>query len=291
MFERFTDEARGVVVEATREARALDHRHVGTEHLLLGLLHDRSCVGGRAFASLGVSWDDARARIITVVRKGDVRPSDPVPLSARAKSLLALSVREARKRSHPHAGTGDLTLALLRMRDATALRVLRDLGVDRDSARARVLEISAETVESRSRPVPSVVWSRQLPPQTRELLGKALRVGSMYVARRYMPPRLLRHASTTARFVGALGSQPAQPPTETPALGSGSVARGRRLGAGASARLPATPRLVPAACLFCGGRPPDCGTLYVGSRGALICEHCIGDATPRTQSGEPYEGA
>jgi hypothetical protein len=287
MFERFTDEAREVVVEATREARALDHRHVGTEHLLLGLLHDRSGVGGRAFASLGVSRDDARARVMAVVRSDTVPPSDPVSLTARAKELLALSVREARKHSHSHAGTGDLALALLRVRDGTALRVLSDLGVARDVAHTRVLEIIAETDESRSRPLPNIVLSRQLPPHAQELLRKALRAGSLYMARRYMPPRLLRSASTTARFVRTLGTQPEPPPTEQSRLGSGSAPRGPSTGHKPYSRLPSTTHLVPAACLVCGHRPPDCGTLYAGAHGALICEHCIRDATTGTQPGEP----
>jgi hypothetical protein len=214
-----------VVVDATREARALDHRHVGTEHLLLGLLHDRSCLGGRAFASLGVSCDDVRVRVMTVPQHDTIPPSDPVSFTARAKKLLALSVREARKQSPSKTGTGDLALALLRVRDGTALRVLGDLGVDPDAAHTRVLEIISETVESRSRPIPNIGFSRQLPPQAQELLRNALRVGSFYIARRYMPPRLLRSASTTARLVRTLGTQPAPRPTEGSQLGSGSATR------------------------------------------------------------------
>lgn len=287
MFERFTDQARGVVVDATREARALDHRHVGTEHLLLGLMHDRACVGGRAFASLGVSFDDARARVMTIVQSGAIPASEPVSFTARAKKLLELSVREARQQSHTQTSTGDLALALLRVRDGTALRVLDDLGVDRDVAHTRVLEMIAQTDESRSRPTPNIVLSRQLPPQAQELLRKALRVGSLYVARRYVPPRLLRNDSTTARLVRTLGTQPGPLPTEPPQLGSGAATRGPSPGHEPCSPLPANTHLVPATCLVCGNRPPDCGTLYAGAHGALICEHCIGGATTTTQPGQP----
>jgi hypothetical protein len=287
MFERFTDEARGAVVEATREARALDHGHVGTEHLLLGILHDRSCVGARAFSSLGVSRDDVRARVMRVVQSDTVLPNDPVSLTARAKRLLALSVREARKQSHSQAGTGDLALALLGVRDGTAFRVLADLGFDRDVAHTRVLEFISETVDSRSRPIPNLVLFRPLPSQAQELLRKALRVGSFSIARRYMPPRLLRSASTTARLIRTLGAQAGPLPTEQFQLGSGSAERDPSPGHKPSSHLPSTTHLVPAACLVRGHRPPHCGTLNAGAHGALICEHCIGDATTGTQPGEP----
>ncbi|HYL52261.1 MAG TPA: Clp protease N-terminal domain-containing protein [Acidimicrobiia bacterium] len=257
MFERFTDRARSVVVAANQEACALGHGHLGTEHLLLGLLQAPQCAAGRALGSLGVSHDAARDHIMEVV-PSDLSPGEAIPFTGKAKTVLELSVREALQRGHTAIGTGDLALALLRVRDGTALRVLGDLGVEADVARARVLDTDADTVESRAQPARSVVLTPQLPPHARVLVRRALRVGCSYVARRYVPPRLQRTAFATARFVRVLGARP---------------------DAHDQAALPAAPNtpLLPAACLVCGKRPPECGTLYTNARGALICEHCIGE--------------
>jgi ATP-dependent Clp protease ATP-binding subunit ClpA len=255
MFERFTDQARGVVVAAEQEARALGHGHLGTGHLLLGLLEDRGCAGGRALASLGVSYDAARDRVMTIDTSDAISPGEPISFTARAKKLLELSVREAVQEGHTQIGTRELALALLRVRDGTALRVLGDLDVEIEAARTRVLEMASETVEATSRPVHSVVSPRQLPPHAQVLLRRALRLGSSYVARRYAPVRLQRSASATARLVRVLGSRPRS--QDKPALPAS-----------------ATP-LVPAACVVCGKQPPECGTLYTSALGTLICEHCI----------------
>ena len=262
MFERFTDQARSAIVAATEEAGALGHRHLGTEHVLLGLLHDPTCVGGRAFASLGVSFDDARARVAAIVRDDGAGPDGPELLTPGAKKLLELSGREAVRHGHAHIGTGDLALALLNARDGTAVRVLNELGVERGPARARVLETLATEVESASRPARAVVTYRQLSPQTQDLLRKALGVGSTYVARRYLPG-LMRNASTTARVARQLGWSPQTGPSD------------RREPRRELEPVSSTPGLVPAACSFCGRRSPDCGTLYAGAHGALICEHCV----------------
>jgi ATP-dependent Clp protease ATP-binding subunit ClpA len=261
MFERFTDQARSAIVAATEEAAALDHRHLGTEHVLLGLLHDPTSIGGRALASLGLSLDDTRARVTSIVH--DAAAADgPESLTSGAKKLLELSGREAVRHGHAEIGTGDLALALLRARDGTAVRVLNELGVERAPARARVLELLSTEVETTSRPTPVVVSYRQLSPQTQALLRKALGVGSTDVARRYLPG-LMRNASTTARVARQLGWSPQASPTNRPNAQ-------RELGP-----VTPTPSLVPAACSFCGRQSPDCGTLYAGTNGALICEHCV----------------
>jgi len=188
----------------------------------------------------------------------DLTPGEPISFTEKAKTLLELSVREALQRGHMAIGTGDLALALLRVRDGTALRVLGDLGVEADVARSRVLDADSGTVESSAPPAPSVVLTPRLPPHARVLVRRALRVGSSYVARRYVPPRLQRNAFATARFVRVLGARPdAHDRAVLPA--------------------PLTTPLVPAACRVCGKRPPECGTLYTNARGALICEHCMGE--------------
>lgn len=258
MFERFSDRARGVVVAAKQEACALGHGHLGTEHLLLGLLQAPECAAGRALVSLGVSHDAARARIMEVV-PSDVSPGEPISFTGKAKTVLERSVREALQRGHTAIGTGDVALAVLRVRDGTALRVLGDLGVDADVARARVLDTDADadTVESGAQAARRVLTS-QLPPHARVLMRRALRVGASHVARRYAPPRLRRTAFATARVVRVLG------------------ARSDAYDQAAWPAAPTTPP-VPAACLVCGKPSPECGTLYTNARATLICEHCIGE--------------
>jgi ATP-dependent Clp protease ATP-binding subunit ClpA len=261
MFERFTDQARSAIVAATEEARALGHQQLGTEHVLLGLLHDPTSVSGRAFASLGVSLDDTRARVASTVHDATA-PDGPESLTSRAKQLLELSGREAVRHGRAEIGTGDLALALLRERDGTAVRVLSELGVERAPARARVLELLSTEVEPTSRPTPAVVSYRQLSPQTQDLRRKALGLGSTYVARRYLPG-LMRNASTTARVARQLGWNPQATPTN------------RRDPQRELEPAPTAPSLVPAACSFCGRQSPECGTLYAGANRALICEHCV----------------
>jgi Clp amino terminal domain, pathogenicity island component len=255
VFERFTDPARGVVVAAEREARALGHDHLGTEHLLLGLLADPAAPGGRALTSLGVSYEEFRNRLTTIVPGDVIARSKPIAFTPSAKKVLELSVREAVQQDHVQIGTGDLALALLRVPGGTALRMLREAGVDGEVARARLLAAVAETIEPTSRPVPSVVPAPRLPADAQLLLRRALRVGSFHLARRYLPLRAQRTAGAAGRVVRAFGSQsrvqhrPALPGSTTP--------------------------LVPAACLVCGRQPPECGTLYASAQGALICERCI----------------
>jgi hypothetical protein len=278
MFERFTDQARGVIVAATEEACALDSRHLGTEHLLLGLMHDPACVGGRAFASLGVSFDDARARIVSIVHDDTAAPSGSASLTPRAKKLLEVSGRQALRHGHAQISTGHLALALLRARDGTAVRVLSELGVERAAARTRVLEMLSTVVESTSRPTPGVGSHRQLSPQAQDFLRKALGVGSTYVARRYLP-RFLRSASTTARVARKLGWQPPasstnrSEPTSSAAAPSTPNPQARDP---QHAPVPPTLPPTPATCSVCGRRSPDCGTLYTSAHGALTCEHCVG---------------
>jgi Clp amino terminal domain, pathogenicity island component len=263
MFERFTDGARRVVVAALDDVGALDHRHLGTEHLLLGILRDRDAAGGRAFSSLGVSYDDVRVQVVTLVPRDAHGANEPVVLTARAKKLLELSAREALRHAHKQIGSGDLALALLGMRDSIALRVLNELGVDRNAARARVLEVAPECLEMRSPQIRSLPTVPRLSPATQELLLHVLRVGSSYAARRYLPSRFVRPASTTARLIRDFKAQSAAHSTERTQLA------------------------VPASCVLCGTPSPDCGTMYAGAHGALICQHCIEAATSTTARDEP----
>jgi hypothetical protein len=289
MFERFTDRARRVVVAARHDARALDHGHVGTEHLLLGILHDGGCAGGRALSSLGVSYDDVRRHVVTLVPREAHDPNESLVLTARAKKLLELSVREALQQAHTQISSGDLALALLGMRDSIALRVLNELRVDRNAARTRVLAVAQECPETRSRQIRSVPTGPRVSPQTQELLFHVLRVGSSYVAGRYLPSSVIRRASTAARLIRIPKSLPASNSTERPQLASGASAPYIPHPQQPDS-LPSTMPSVPASCALCGTPSPDCGTLYAGAHGTLMCQRCIEAPTRTTTSEEPPEG-
>ena len=109
MFERFTDRARRVVVLAQEEARMLDHNHIGTEHILLGLIREGGGVAARAVESLGISLEAVRQQVGEIVGRGQQAPSGHIPFTPRAKKVLELSLREAlqlgsqlhRHRAHP----------------------------------------------------------------------------------------------------------------------------------------------------------------------------------------------
>jgi ATP-dependent Clp protease ATP-binding subunit ClpC len=149
VFERFSDRARRVVVLAQDEARDLGHDYIGTEHLLLGLLHDSSGTGCQVLTRLTAPPDAVRAKVGELVQPGDKTARGHVPFSTAAKKALELSLREALQLGHNYIGSGHLLLGLLREERGTAARVLAELGVDLDRARPLV----GETVDPAERPV------------------------------------------------------------------------------------------------------------------------------------------
>ena len=212
MFERFTDRARRAIVLAQEEARLLNHNYLGTEHLLLGLIHQGDGVGAKTLESLGISLADARAQVEETIGRGGQAPSDHIPFTPRAKKVLELSFREAQQLGDNYIGTEHILLGLVREADGVAALVLRNLGADLARVRQQVIQ----------------------------LLSYAHAKG---------PPR------------------PPPPP-------------GRPAG-------PPFTGIIPAPCSFCGTRSPDCGTLFIGSSGALICEHCVAIAV-QAREDAPY---
>jgi ATP-dependent Clp protease ATP-binding subunit ClpC len=140
VFERFSDRARRVVVLAQDEARDLGHDYIGTEHLLLGLLHDSSGTACQVLTSLQAPPDAVRAKVGELVRSGDKTMRGHVPFTTAAKKALEMSLREALQLGHNYIGSGHLLLGLLREERGTAARVLAELGVDLDRARPLVGE-------------------------------------------------------------------------------------------------------------------------------------------------------
>jgi ATP-dependent Clp protease ATP-binding subunit ClpC len=205
VFERFTDRARRAIVLAQEDARLLDHNYIGTEHLLLGLIHEGDGVAAKALASLGISLTDARAQVEEIIGRGGQAPSPHIPFTPRAKKVLELALREALDLGHNYIGTEHILLGLIREGEGVAAQVLVRLGADLSRVRQQVIQV---------------------------LSG----------------------------YAGAKEQQTAGEPFTT---------------------------VGPAMCSVCGTHSPDCGALFVGANGALICEHCVAIAATASHE-DPY---
>jgi ATP-dependent Clp protease ATP-binding subunit ClpA len=141
MFERFTDRARRVVVLAQEEARMLNHNYIGTEHILLGLIHEGEGVAAKALEFLGISLDAVRQQVEEIIGQGDQVPSGHVPFTPRAKKVLELSMRESLQLGHNYIGTEHILLGLIREGDGVAAQVLVKLGADLNRVRQQVIQL------------------------------------------------------------------------------------------------------------------------------------------------------
>ena len=141
MFERFTDRARRVVVLAQDEARMLNHNYIGTEHLLLGLIHEGEGVAAKALESLGISLEAVREQVEEIIGHGQQAPTGHIPFTPRAKKVLELSLREALQINHTYIGTEHILLGLIREGEGVAAQVLIKLGADLNRVRTQVLQL------------------------------------------------------------------------------------------------------------------------------------------------------
>jgi ATP-dependent Clp protease ATP-binding subunit ClpC len=141
MFERFTDRARRVVVLAQEEARLLNHSYIGTEHILLGLIHEGEGVAAKALESLGISLEAVRNQVEEIIGQGGSSPSGHIPFTPRAKKVLELSLREALQLGHNYIGTEHILLGLIREGEGVAAQVLVKLGADLSRVRQQVIQL------------------------------------------------------------------------------------------------------------------------------------------------------
>ena len=165
MFERFTNQSRRVVVLAQEEARMLDHNYIGTEHLLLGLLHEGRGSAARTLEAMDVTLRAVRDQVIEIIGRGQAQPSGHIPFTPRAKKSLELSLREALQLGDGYIGTGHLLLGLIHQGDSVAVKILGNLSADLKDLRARVTE------ELRGNPEEG----QDVPPAERERLKVYLR--------------------------------------------------------------------------------------------------------------------
>jgi hypothetical protein len=145
MFERFTDRARRVVVLAQEEARHLDHNYIGTEHILLGLIHEGEGVAARALTALDISLEAVRVQVEEIVGRGSDAPGGHIPFTPRAKKVLELSLREALALGHNYIGTEHILLGLIREGEGVAAQVLVKEGGSLDRVRQAVVQLLAGT--------------------------------------------------------------------------------------------------------------------------------------------------
>jgi len=141
LFERFTDRARRVVVLAQEEARLLNHNYIGTEHILLGLIHEGEGVAARALEGLGINLESVRSQVVEIIGQGSQAPSGHIPFTPRAKKVLELSLREALQLGHNYIGTEHILLGLIREGEGVAAQVLVKLGAELTKVRQTVIQL------------------------------------------------------------------------------------------------------------------------------------------------------
>ncbi len=241
MFEKFTDRARRVVVLAQEEARMLNHDYIGTEHLLLGLVHEGAGVAVGALESLGVSLDDVRRDVEEMIGRGQHELSGHIPFTPRAKKVLELSLRESQQLGADYIGTEHILLGLIREGEGVAAQVLVKLGADLNRVRQQVLRILGERTPGEAGE-PEAGGPREAAagglagsePGVR-IVGSPAQIAEILARLRSMDARLAaveRHLGLGAREPGrAAGQQSvprpgpaAPPPDEGPAAGAGPQA-------------------------------------------------------------------
>jgi ATP-dependent Clp protease ATP-binding subunit ClpA len=141
MFERFTDRSRRAVVLAQEEARILSHNYIGTEHILLGLIHEGEGVAARALKSLGIGLEAVRQQVEAIIGPGQQAPPGHIPFTPRTKKVLELALREATRLGHNYIGTEHILLGLIREGEGVAAQVLVRLGADPNRVRRQVIQL------------------------------------------------------------------------------------------------------------------------------------------------------
>ena len=220
MFEKFTDRARRVVVLAQEEARLLNHNYIGTEHILLGLIHEGQGVAARALESLGISLEDVRQNVVEMIGRGQEAPSGHIPFTPRAKKVLELSLRESQQLGHEYIGTEHILLGLIREGEGVAAQVLVKLGADLNRVRQQVLQLlDGREGEAGAEGETAVTWEADTGltgEREVRIVGSPAQIAEILARLRSIDARLAavqRHLGLEAQEPGpAAGEEPAPPP-------------------------------------------------------------------------------
>src|SRR5690625_4810399 len=188
MLERFTDRARRVVVLAQEQAKMLNHNYIGTEHILLGLIHEGEGVAAKALESLGISLEAVRQQVEQMTGQGQQPPTEYIPFTPRTKKVLELSLAEASQLGHNDIGTEHLLLGLIREEDGVAAQALVILGADLDRVRQHVFdELREHPVKEAGKSSPSSPGLSEAEPLARlEHIETTLQMGSSLSSRASM---------------------------------------------------------------------------------------------------------
>jgi hypothetical protein len=143
-FQRFTPRARKAVTDAQVVARERKHPEVGTEHVLLGLLEDEDSVAVLALRRLDVDPDTIRQMVDERLPTGDKEVKGHIPFAKSAKKTLELALREALSLGHNYIGTEHILLALARLDDDGAGRILVEQGADKERLRPMIIALLAK---------------------------------------------------------------------------------------------------------------------------------------------------
>jgi ATP-dependent Clp protease ATP-binding subunit ClpA len=183
MFERFTERARQAVVLAGDEARALAHNHIGTEHILLGLLAEQQGDAAWVLQSLGIDIDQVRAAVVRIVGAGEGASEGQIPFTPRGKKVLELALREALSLGHNYIGTEHILLGIVRENDGVAANILLGLDADPEKVRNEVIRAASGQAPRHSPEFSTPTSSRpandahalvaRLAPEIRDGLGRS----------------------------------------------------------------------------------------------------------------------
>lgn len=152
VFERFTDRARRVTVLAQEEARQLSHNYIGTEHILLGLLHEGEGVAAQALVAMGIKVEDVRTQVEQIIGQGQQSPAGHIPFTPRAKKVMELSLREALQLGHNYIGSEHIVLGLVREGEGGGAQILQRLDIDAEELRRGILTVLRSRQQSRPPP-------------------------------------------------------------------------------------------------------------------------------------------
>lgn len=181
MFERFTDRGRRVICLAQEEARQLGHNYIGTEHVLLGLIHEDEGVAARALKSLGISLEGVRDLVQEIIGRGQAAPTGHIPFTPRAKRVLELSLREALQFGHNYVGTEHLLLGLIREGEGVGAQVLVKLGAELTQARKQVIKTLSDDdghrVDEKLRREAAQACTAEVEPGGHEVAGRSIPSG------------------------------------------------------------------------------------------------------------------
>jgi ATP-dependent Clp protease ATP-binding subunit ClpA len=172
LFERFTERARQIVVLAQEEARTLRHDHIGTEHLLLGLLREQHGMGAKVLESFDIPVERVRGEVVRIVGVGDHADTGQLPFTPDAKRVLEAAVQEASSLGHNYIGTEHILLALITLSEGVSVRILADCNAQPDQIRSEVIRLLSGPGARREQRPPSAT------PPSANGFQEWIRVGS-----------------------------------------------------------------------------------------------------------------